>query len=318
MKAITRYKYGGPEILQLEDIPAPVINADDQVLIKVKANSVNPADWHLLRGEPFFARFVAGLFKPSNQVPGADFAGIVEAVGKGVTAFKPGDRVFGSKLMGGAFAEYTCASSSAISKMPDNASFLEMAALPIAAITAWQGLVTHGKIQPGESVLVNGASGGVGHFAVQLAKAMGAKVTGVCSARNADFVRSLGADEVIAYDQENIHLHQGRYDLVMDTNGNLDHADYQRMGKRGVSIGFTSMGHMIKVQLSKAFNKFPLVQFTASGNADDYATLARLVSEGKLRPHLEKTYPYTELPEAIRYIEAMRTRGKVVIDWEGV
>lgn len=318
MKAITRYKYGGPEILQLEDIPAPVINADDQVLIKVKANSVNPADWHLLRGEPFFARFVAGLFKPSNQVPGADFAGIVEAVGKGVTAFKPGDRVFGSKLMGGAFAEYTCASSSAISKMPDNASFLEMAALPIAAITAWQGLVTHGKIQPGESVLVNGASGGVGHFAVQLAKAMGAKVTGVCSARNADFVRSLGADEVIAYDQENIHLHQGRYDLVMDTNGNLDHSDYQRMGKRGVSIGFTSMGHMIKVQLSKLFNKFPLVQFTASGNADDYATLARLVSEGKLRPHLEKSYPYTELPEAIRYIEAMRTRGKVVIDWEGV
>ena len=315
MKAITKHKYGGPEILALEEVEKPTVK-ENHLLISVKANSANPADWHILRGKPFFARFTFGLFKPKNQILGADFAGIVDEVGQGVTRFKVGDRVFGEMLNGGAFAEYTCAPETVCGLMPDEADYNEMACVPIAGLTALQALIAHGKLKDGESVLINGSSGGVGHFAVQIAKAYGANVTAVCSSRNIDFVKSIGADKTFAYDKEDIHLHKGKYDLIVDTNGNLNHADYTRMGKRGVMVGFTTMGHMISVLLKKGFSKFPLTQITAVANSGDLNTLSKLIKEGKVKPHIEKIYPYSKIPEAIGYIESMRTRGKVATSWD--
>lgn len=315
MKAFTKTTYGGPEILQLEEVEKPSVK-DGHLLIKVMANSANPADWHIIRGKPFFARFSFGLFKPKDKIPGADFSGVVEAVGNNAKQFKVGDRVFGETLIGGAFAEYTCAPADVCAMMPDDADFPEMAGVPIAGVTALQALITHGKLKEGESVLINGSSGGVGHFAVQIAKAYGAKVTAVCSNRNVDFVKTLGADQVIAYDKENIHHHDGKYNLVIDTHGNLSHKDYKRMGQRGVMIGFTTMGHMISVLLKRALSKFPLAQFTAEANSKDLSTLASLIQTGAIKVHIEKTYSYEDLPEAISYIEAMRTKGKVAMVWE--
>jgi NADPH:quinone reductase-like Zn-dependent oxidoreductase len=315
MKAFTKKIYGGPEVLKLEEVDKPVVK-DDHLLVKVMANSANPADWHIIRGKPFFARFSFGLFKPKDKIPGADFAGIVEAVGKDITHFKKGDRVFGETLKGGAFAEYASIPANVCALMPGTASFSQMAAIPVAGLTALQAITTHGKLREGETVLINGASGGVGHFSVQIAKAYGAKVTAVCSAKNAEFVKSLGADEVIAYDKEDIHQHNVNYDLIIDTNGNLSLKDYKRMGKRGVMTGFTTMGHMMNVLLKKAFSKFPLIQFTATANATDLETLALLVQSGKIKANIEKKYSYKQIPEAISYIEAMRTRGKVVMVWD--
>lgn len=315
MKAITKHKYGGPEILSLEDVEKPIVE-EKHLLIKVKANSANPADWHTLRGKPLFARFTFGLFKPKDHVLGADFAGIVEEVGNGVNNFKVGDRVFGEMLNGGAFAEYTCAPETVCGLMPDDIDFIDMACVPIAGLTALQALITHGELKEGESVLINGSSGGVGHFAVQIAKAYGAQVTAVCSNRNIDFVKSIGADKAIAYDKVNIHQYSEKFDLLVDTNGNLTHADYKRMSKRGVMVGFTTMGHMISVLLKKGFSKFPLKLFTADANNKDLYTLANLINEGKVKPHIEKIYSYSDIPKAIEYIESMRTRGKVAMSWE--
>ena len=315
MKAITKHKYGGPEVLSLEEVEKPTVK-EKHLLIKVRANSANPADWHILRGKPYFARLTFGLFKPKGKILGADFAGIVEDVGKGISKFKVGDRVFGEMLQGGAFAEYLSAPESVCGLMPDAADYKEMACVPIAGLTALQGLITHGKLKEGESVLINGSSGGVGHFAVQIAKAYGAHVTGVCSSRNIVFAQSIGADKVIPYDKENIHQHQGEYDLVLDTNGNLNHSDYKRMGKRGVMIGFTTIGHMMSVLLKKGFSKYPLTQFTAEANSEDLNTLAKLIEDGKVKPQIEKTYPYSKIPEAIGYIESMKTRGKVAMLWD--
>lgn len=317
MKAFTRTQYGGPEILQLAEADTPAVQ-NGTILVKIMANSVNPADWHIIRGKPFFARFVFGLLRPKDKIPGTDFAGIVVQAGNGVTAFKVGDKVFGESIKGGVFAEYACVPEQVCARMPDGASFTGMACVPVAGLTALQALVTHGQLKSGESVLINGSSGGVGHFAVQVAKARGARVTAVCSARSMDFVKSLGADEVIAYDRENIHQHNGRYDLVVDTHGNLSFRDFKRMGQRGVLTGFTTMGHMVAVQLGKAFSRYPLVQFTAAANRKDLDTLASLVHSGKLNVHIETTYPYPQLPAAISYIEAMHTKGKVAVSWEAV
>lgn len=315
MKAFTKTKYGGPEVLQLEEVEKPTVK-DGHILVKVVANSANPADWHILRGEPFFARFTFGLFKPKDKILGADFAGIVEEIGRNVTHFKVGDRVFGETLKGGAFAEYACVPATVCAIMPEGIEFPEMASVPIAGITALQALITHGQIQEGESVLINGSSGGVGHFAVQIAKAYGAKVTAVCSSKNVDFVKSLGADQVIAYDKENIHQHNGKYNLIIDTNGNLTHKDYTRMGQRGVMVGFTTIGHMISLLLRRATSKFPIAQFTAEANTKDLEVLASLIQNRKIKVHIEKTYSYKDIPAAISYIEAMRTKGKVIIVWE--
>lgn len=317
MKAFTKTKYGGPEILQLEEVEKPTLK-NDHILVNVMANSVNPADWHILRGEPFLVRFAFGLFKPKNKIPGADFSGIVEAVGNEVKGFKGGDKVFGENFKGGVFAEYTCVPAKVCAIMPQGIDFPEMAAVPIAGLTALQALITQGQLKEGETILINGASGGVGHFMVQIAKAYGAKVTGVCSAKNVDFVKALGADHVIAYDTENIHQHDGKYNLVIDTHGNLFHKDYKRMGQRGVLVGFTTMGHMVPVLFKGVFNKFPLKQFTAEANTKDLETLASLIQNGKVKVHLDKTYSYKKIPEAISYIEAMRTKGKVAMVWQPI
>ena len=317
MKAFTKTRYGGPEILRLEEVEKPVLK-DDYVLVKVLANSANPADWHIIRGKPFFARFTFGLFKPKDKIPGADFAGIVEGIGKNVAYFTVGDRVFGETLKGGAFAEYVCVPANVCAIMPERTGFAEMASVPIAGLTALQALTTYGKLKHGETVLINGSSGGVGHFAVQIAKAYGAKVTAVCSSTNIDFVKSLGADHVIAYDKDNIHQHKGKYNLVIDTNGNLSHKDYKRMGHRGVMVGFTTMRHMISLLVKKTMSKYPIVQFTAQSNTQDLQTLALLIQDGIIRAHIERTFSYEDIPAAISYIEAMHTRGKVAMIWGNV
>lgn len=316
MKAIIKTQYGGPEVLRLEEVEVPELK-DGHILVKVVANSANPADWHILRGTPVVARFIFGLLKPKNKVLGADFAGIVEKVGNGVTQFNIGDRVFGETLKGGAFAEYTCVATDVCCTMPEGISFAEMAAVPIAGLTALQALITHGKLQQGESVLINGSSGGVGHFAVQIAKAYGAKVTAVCSSKNENFVRGLGADHVIAYDKEDISLHSGKYNLIVDTNGNLSFEDFKRMGHRCVMVGFIGMGHMMSVVLKAKLSKYPFADFTAKANTKDLETLASLIQNRKIKVHIDKTYSYKQIPEAIGYIEAMRTKGKVVMVWEG-
>lgn len=315
MNAITKHKYGGPEVLGLEEVEKPALKRN-HLRINVKANSVNPADWHALRGKPFLARFTFGIFKPKDKILGADFAGIVEEVGQDVTKFKAGDRVFGTMMKGGAFAEYICASENVCGLMPVGTTYNEMASVPLAGLTALQALLLHGKLKQGESVLINGSSGGVGHFAVQIAKAFGAHVTTVCSRKNIDFVKSIGTDIAIAYDKENIHQHNEEYDLVLDTNGNLNFADYKRLGKRGVMVGFTSMGHMMSVLIKKGFSKFPLTQFTVEAKNEDLNTLAYLIKEGEIKPHIEKIYAYSRIPEAIEYIESMRTKGKVTISWD--
>jgi NADPH:quinone reductase-like Zn-dependent oxidoreductase len=317
MKAITKTTYGGPEILKLEEVEKPSVK-EDHLLIKVLANSANPADWHILRGKPFFARFSFGLFSPKDKILGADFAGIVEKVGSNVSQFQVGDRVFGESLQGGAFAQYICAPATVCAKMPEEVDFAIMASVPIAGLTALQALTTYGQLRNGESVLINGSSGGVGHFTVQLAKVFGAKVTAVCSSRNREFVEALGADHVITYDQQDIHQHTGNYDLIIDTHGNLTFRDFQQMGKRGVMVGFTTMGHMSTVLLQKAVSKFPLVQFTAQANTKDLETLATFIQQGKIKVHVEKTYSYKDIPQAISHIEAMHTRGKVAMVWEGI
>ena len=315
MKAFIKTKYGGPEVLQLEEVAKPTVK-DGCVLVRVLANSANPADWHILRGKPVVARFSFGLFAPKNKFLGADFAGIVEETGKHVEDFKIGDRVFGESIHAGTFAEYTCLPAKVCATMPKEITFAEMACVPIAGLTALQAICTHGQLKEGESVLINGSSGGVGHFALQIAKSIGAKVTAVCSEKNTGFVKSLGADQVIAYDIDDIHQHSGNYNLVLDTHGNLTHQDYKRMGKRGVTVGFTTMGHMALLLLNSAFSKFPLTQFTARANRKDLETLASLVESGKIKVHIDKSFPYSEIPDAIGYIEAMRTRGKVAMLWE--
>lgn len=313
MKAITKYRYGGPEVLKLEQVPNP-LPQKDEVLVKIAANSANPADWHIMRGKPYFARLSFGLLKPKNVILGSDFAGIVEAVGPEVKTFIPGDRVFGENLEG-AFAEYCLCTEANIAKMPDDSSFEEMAALPIAGLTAYQGLIEQGQLKSGERVLINGASGGVGHFAVQIAKAYRAEVTAVCSAKNLNFVKGLGADQVIAYDQTDLTQYHDCHDVVIDCHGNLEHADLKRLGKRAVLIGFTRMGHMIKVLLNNAFSRYSLKQFTAEVRKDDLEMLAQLVQEGQINSHIERKYPHTEIPAAIAYIEQMHTAGKVVMSW---
>lgn len=314
MKAICKHQYGGPEVLRMEEVPIPQPKGDE-VLIQVMANSANPADWHILRGKPYFARFTFGLFKPKNPVLGSDFSGIVKAIGPEVKSLNIGDYVFGEKLQG-AFAEFCVLSASVLAKMPSGSSFEDMAALPIAGLTAYQALLEHGKLKQGESVLINGASGGVGHFAVQIAKAYGAEVAGICSSKNVEFVKSLGADDVYPYDKSDLNSLEKQFDLVIDCFGNLKHQQLQALGKRGVLVGFTKMGHMLKVLLNNAFSNFSLKQFTAEPRREELEILANLVSSKQLKPKIAKIYPAEEIPAAIAFIEQMRTPGKVVMRWK--
>ncbi len=315
MKAFTRQIYGGPDVLSLSEVHKPIVS-DGQILVRIMANSANPADWHILRGDPYFARLTYGLFRPKYKIPGSDFSGVVESVGRGVTGFKVGDHVFGSTLLGGAFAEYISIPAAACAHMPDCTDFVDMACIPIAGLTALQALTTHGDLKVGETVLINGAAGGVGHFAVQIAKSLGAKVTAVCSGKNASFVKSLGADNIVAYDNEDVQSHNMKYDLVVDVNGNLSYRDYQRMGRRGVMIGFTNMKHMLTLLLKAKSGNISIKNFTVAINTNSLEEVASLVQNRRIMPNIDKIFSFEQVPEALAYIERMRTRGKVAIVWE--
>lgn len=324
MKAIVYENYGPPDVLKLKEVPKPSIT-DDQVLVRVVAAAANPLDWHLIRGEPFIARIEMGLFKPKVNIPGADIAGWVEAVGKNVIQFKPGDAVFGSpyEFTLGGFAEFMAIKAEGLVHKPDNVTFEQAAAVPVAALTALQGL-RFGGIQAGQDVLINGASGGVGTSAVQIARARGAEVTGVCSTRNLDLVRSIGAEHVIDYTQQDFTKIGKQYDLIFDCVGNRSVADLKRALKPNgtASIaGFTSMGRMLEHQIigplqSKPAGKTVKMMPTAKTLQEDLVILRDYLAEGALIPVIDRCYPLAEAPEAIAYLETMRARGKVIIKVE--
>ena len=324
MKAIVHRCYGSPAVIRYEDIPKPA-PADDEVLVRVHAASVNPLDWHRLEGTPYMVRLDAGLGKPDNPRLGVDFSGTVEAVGAKVTRFKPGDEVFGGKF--GALADYVAVREErAIALKPANISHEQAAAVAIAAITALQGLRDKGHIRAGEKVLINGASGGVGTFAVQIAKSYGANVTGVCSTKNIELVRSIGADQVIDYSREDITHGAERYDLILDNVSTHSLLEYKRiLSPNGiyVMIGSTDPGYWFG-WLWKPLQAWMLSPFTsqkfgmilADLNKDDLATLAGLMQEGKVTPVIDKTYKLSDAAEALRYLEKGHARGKVVVTVE--
>jgi NADPH:quinone reductase-like Zn-dependent oxidoreductase len=321
MKAVVYYKYGSPDVLKCEEIEKPTAG-DNEVLIKVRAASVNPFDWHFMRGTPYLVRIVAGLRKPKITRLGVDVAGQVEAVGRNVTEFKPGDAVFGACR--GAFAEYACTSESALVMKPDNVTFEQAASVPVAAFTALQGLRDKGHLQPGQKVLINGAAGGVGTFAVQIAKSFAAEVTGVCSARNVDMVRSIGADWVIDYTQEDFTKSGQRYDLFFDGVGNHSLFSCRRvLNPKGIYVPFGGpsdrwmigpLARMLKtLVLSRFVSQNLVIFFLARANKDDLTIVRELMQAGKVTPVIDKRYRLSEVPEAIRYLEEGHARGKVVI-----
>ncbi len=320
MKAIVYTKYGSPDVLNLREVEKPAPK-DHEVLVKVHAASANPADWHLIRGRPAFARLSMGLFKPKNTIPGLDVAGQIEATGSNVTEFKPGDEVFGSCGWGGGFAEFVCVIENNLVLKPAHLTFEEAAAVNVAALTALQGLRPEEMIKPGQKVLINGASGGVGTFAVQIAKSSGAEVTGVCSTRNLEMVRSIGADHVIDYTKEDFTRNEQKYDFILDTVGNRSVADYKRaLNEKGncVIVGFTSMGRLFEHMLlgplgSSAGGKKVGLMGTAQTNKKDLTILKELLESGKIKPVIDRKYSLSEAAEAIRYLEKGHARGKVVI-----
>ncbi len=325
MKAITHCEYGGPDVLKVEEIEKPVPN-DNQVLVKVRANSVNPLDL-TIRG-PLLLRPLFGLRKPKDTRLGVDYSGTVEAVGKNVTNFKPGDEVFGGK--NGAIAEYLCAlADRAVVLKPANMTFEQAAAVPVAAITALQGLRDKGEIQSGQKVLINGASGGVGTFAVQIAKSFGAEVTGVCSTRNVDLVRSIGADHVIDYTKEDFTKTNQRYDLIFDLVGNHSFSERRRilnpngicvmagLGGAGWHEGFaTRLFGELNAYVRSRFASQKFIAYIAQFNQKDMMVLADLMQTGKISPVIDRTYKLSETPDALRYLEQGHARGKVVITVE--
>jgi NADPH:quinone reductase-like Zn-dependent oxidoreductase len=321
MKAIVYYNYGSPDVLRCEEIEKPIAGVNE-VLIKVRAASANPLDWRLMRGAPLFIRMLVGLGKPKIKRPGRDVAGQVEAVGQNVTQFKPGDNVFGTCR--GAFAEYACTSESALVRKPDNVTFEQAASVPVAAFTALQGLRDKGHIRPGQKVLINGAAGGVGTFAVQIAKWFGAEVTGVCSTRNVDMVRSLGADRVIDYTQEDFTKMGQRYDLLFDCVGNHSLSACRRvLNPHGICViagapkelwPFLTRALVAPVLSRCVSQKF--VMFIAKVRKEDLTILCGLMETGKVTPVIDRRYRLSEVPEAIRYLEEGHARGKVVITLE--
>jgi len=314
MKAIVYPTYGSPDVLELQDIDKPTPQ-DNQVLVKVHAAAANPLDWHRMRGAPFLVRLSDGLRKPKNPRLGADIAGRVEAVGRAVTAFQPGDDVFG-EIGAGGFAEYVCVKEAALVSKPANLSFAAAAAAPVAALTALQGLRNHGKLQSGQKVLINGASGGVGTFTVQMAKAFGAEVTGVCSTRNLELVRKLGADHVIDYTQTDFTKTGQRYDLIFDAVGNQSVAAYRRaLAPQGIGVvaGFTTLARMFPIMLFGSWGQQKISAFLAQPNQSDLLVIKELLETGKVAPVIDRCYPLAETAAAIRYLETARARGKVVI-----
>lgn len=319
MKAILYRTYGSPDVLRFEDVEQPT-PGDGEVLVRIRAASVNPLDWHLMRGEPSVMRPMTGLLQPKDPRFGVDLAGEVEAVGTGVTRFQPGDAVFGSS--GGAFAEYVCAREKELALKPANITFEQAAAVPVAGLTAQQGLRDRGRVQPGQKVLINGAAGGVGTFAVQIAKSFGADVTGVCSTRNVDMVRSIGADRVVDYSQEDFTRSEQRYDLIFDCVGNRSLFRCRRVlthqgmyilvgGSRGRWIA--PFPRAIAALLLSRFVSQNLFMMLAKIRAEDLAVMGELLQAGQVTPVIDRCYPLSEVPEAIRYLEEGHARGKVVI-----
>jgi NADPH:quinone reductase-like Zn-dependent oxidoreductase len=321
MKAIVYRQYGSADVLKLEEASKPT-HGDNEVLIKVRAAGLNPMDWHLMRGAPGFVRLFTGLRKPKRTSLGMDVAGEVESAGAAVEGLKPGDKVFG--LIEGAFAEYVCGPASAVTLMPQNITYAQAAAVPIAGLTALQALRDKGKVQSGQKVLINGASGGVGTFAVQISKWMGAKVTGVCSTRNVDLVRGIGAERVIDYTHEDFTTLAERYDVIFDLVGNRSLGAFRSvLNRKGVFIACggggpeTPASHllagMLKQLVLRWFTSQRLVGILAKRKKEDLDVLSQLMTSGDVTPVIDRCYGLNEVPQAIRYVEGGHARGKVVI-----
>jgi NADPH:quinone reductase-like Zn-dependent oxidoreductase len=319
MKAIVYHEYGTPDVLELQEIEKPAVK-DGEVLIRVHATSVNPADWHLMTGTPYLMRATSGLSKPKSQRLGLDMAGRVDAVGRNVTGFQPGDEVFGAH--DGAYAEYAAAPEGRIALKPANLTFEEAAAVPVAGLTALQGLRDKGHVRPGQKVLIIGASGGVGTFAVQLARSFGADVTGVCSTRNLDRVRSLGADRVIDYTREDFTRSGQRYDLIFQVAGTVPPAACRRVltaagtlvlcsGEGGSWLG--PLGRILDGVVRSSFSSQKVVMWISQANRDDLVTLKELVEAGTVTPVIDRRYALAEAAEALRYQGEGHTQGKIVI-----
>lgn len=320
MKAIIYHQYGSPDVLQLQDMDKPVVR-DDAVLVRIRAAAANPYDWHFMRGEPYFMRLFIGLRTPKANGLGVDFAGQVEAVGKDVTQFHPGDEVFG--VGNGAFAEYLCTPENELALKPTNLTFEQAAAVPLAAVTALQGLRDTGQLQPEQKVLIIGASGGVGTFAVQIAKVFGAHVTGVCSTRNLELVRSLGADHVIDYTQEDFTQSGQKYDLIFQLAGTRSPSHCRRAltskGRLVLSSGDSDgrwigpIDRLIKAAALSPFVSQTLSSLNTKRSKKDLPYLTELIEAGKVTPVIDRTHSLGEVPEALRYLEQGHARGKVVI-----
>jgi NADPH:quinone reductase-like Zn-dependent oxidoreductase len=321
MKAAVRDRYGSPDVVEVREIDKPV-PADDEVLVRVHAASLNLADWYEVTGRPYVGRAQMGLRKPKSERLGVDYAGMVEAIGRDVTEFRPGDEVFGGR--NGAYAEYVCAREDrAIVRKPASVTFEEAAAVPIAAITALQGLRDKGQLQPGQKVLINGASGGVGTFTVQIAKALGAEVTAVCSPGNVDLVRSLGADHVIDYTREDFTRSDQRYDLMLDIAGSRSWSQCRRVLTRQatlVIVGgpranrvFGPLGHVVKTWLAGLLSSRKVVFFISKFNKADMLVLQELLEAGKVTPAIDRRYELSEIADALRYIGEGHARAKIVL-----
>jgi NADPH:quinone reductase-like Zn-dependent oxidoreductase len=318
MKAVVHYSYGSPDVLKLEEAEKPAVT-EDGVLVRIHASSVNPAEWYGMTGL-VIARLRGGLFKPKDPRIGGDFAGVVEAVGSKVTHLKPGDEVYGGRS--GAFAEYVSVINAVVRK-PANITFEEAAAVPTAAITALQGLRDHGKIKPGDKVLINGAAGGVGTFAVQIAKALGAEVTGVTSTKNVEMVRSLGADHVVDYTREDFTKNGQLYDLFLDVAGTRSWREYKRILKpsaRFVIVGSPKgnqiigpLGYTLKIKFGAIGSSQKVSFFIAQFSRADLSTLRELIESGKIKPVVEKVYPLAQVGDAMRHLGTGHARGKIVL-----
>lgn len=314
MKAIVQNDYGSPDVLKLAEVPQPAMK-DNQVLVRVKAVSINAGDVFAMRGSPWLIRLTAGFPKPKNYILGWDMAGVVEAAGSSVTQFRSGDEVYAA--CSGALAEYVSVAEDKLALKPAKLTFEQAAAIPTGAITALKGLRDVGKLQPGQKVLINGASGGVGTFAVQIAKALGAEVTGVCSTRNVDMVRSLGADKVIDYTKEDFTQNGRRYDLILDNVASHSFSDLMRvLTPQGLIVpnsGHSGMGYVFKAFLLSPFLRQLGSMYLAVPTGKDLAQLKEWIETGKVKPVIDRTYPLREAPEAFRHLDKEHARGKVVI-----
>jgi len=315
MKAIVQTGYGSPDVFELKEIEKPVPKKDDAVLVRVHSAALNAGDVFIMRGSPWAARLAVGFPRPKNHVPGWDMAGTVEAVGRNVTRFQPGDEVFSS--CHGTLAEYACAAEVGVAMKPVNLTFEQAAAVPTAAVVALQELHGAGKLQPERKVLINGASGGVGTFAVQIAKSLGAEVTGVCSTRNIDMVRSIGADHVIDYTQEDFTHGQPRYDLILDNVGNHSFTDLRRalapQGAIQPNTGHAGMGYVVKAFVLSLFLRQQASMIFVVPKHEDLVLLKDLIEAGKVTPVIDRTYPLNEAAAAFGYLNEGHVQGKVVI-----